>query len=176
MNCSKGSDFILPKKSLPKFDSRRTWKSVPTSKLELFEEIEFVDRSIDENTSFSVSVTVDDNLKPIDSKIARIDLCVPFSQGNPLNNGIERVKLACKVSEKFLSHEFNRRDAMRILLKRLKSTLRKKSKPSKKSLRRVYPKRCNETLSCRNRFFPDVDSEIENSHAKAKNDVVSNEE
>lgn len=182
LNTSKSFKCTPHKICLPKLELRKMWKSSSSSKLQLLTEIAFIDQIVDENSNFDASVVVDERLKSTavndDSEIVRIDLFVPANTNRVHslnNNGIRSAKLLCKVSPTFLIHEFNRRDATKILLKRLKRSLLKNSKKTKKSSGRPRGWKSNDTTaSCLSQFasYADADFSNQNGHTK-KNDVVS---
>lgn len=143
-------------------------------------DFELLNDRFKKNCDFSFEAN--DNTKIVNINIKLFndnEIELTSTKSSKLNGGLDSLKtsseinLICKVLPSYLLKDFSSRDAMKLLLKRLKCLFRNKKNNIRKEKKCEVNKRKYETLSCQNQFSIYCDSDFENGENKMKNDAVS---
>lgn len=143
-------------------------------------DFELLDDRFKKNCHFSFETN--DNTKIVNINIKLLDdneIELTSTKSSKLNGDLDspktssEINLMCKVLPSFLLKDFSSRDAMKLLLKRLKCSFRNERKYIRKENRCEVNKRNYETRSCQNQFSFYCNSGFENGENEMKNDAVS---
>lgn len=139
-------------------------------------DIELSNHELKQNGNFDSEIDCDTKIVNVEFTLSDADvkkLDGDTDSSTPAHS-ISQFNLMCRVSPNFFFHEFNYKDAAKILLTRLKCLLRTKRKSIKKLRSYATNRRNKDTVSCHNQFSfqSDIDSEG-GTDAKTKSGAVS---
>ncbi len=186
-NCIPSSEIKL----LPERDWKNRLRSRNNDDIKIFEQISAIEKLSDENVDFdgivsernvingAVNQSEDDDIKLVEILIRFTDKTNLGSLGHKHQNStdsknesssVSEVKLLCKVSPRFMFHELDRKEAFKIVISKLKSSISKKLVKTKKNRvvrRKIVEQQYNQSRTA------DVSWENDDSNYESKPDVVS---